>query len=80
MTRSEFFKKFGIGALICAVVPKILTNGSEETISIKGTEPAYELQLDKIKTFDSGIIYCHDTGIWLPVDDYIKLRQTGQLV
>jgi len=24
MTRSEFFKKFGIGAIICAMAPKIL--------------------------------------------------------
>lgn len=47
--------------------------------SKRGTVSSHELEIDKIKTVDSGVLYVSDMGIWLPVDDYIKLVQSGQI-
>jgi hypothetical protein len=51
-----------------------------DNLKARGTMSAYELEKDKIDVIDEGIIYVSYLGIWLPVEEYIKLRQSGMIV
>jgi hypothetical protein len=76
MNRKSFIEKLLIIPATAILGTSIIKSKKKSKRSFM---TSYELEVDKIKTVDSGVLYVSEMGIWLPVDDYIKLVQSGQI-